>query len=232
MEAQQDPVPYEEQMLLLSDDSLKGIAPMMFDGNRHNTEQFTHKFMLYRMINQDMPTMKNAYIQAALALSFIRGPAINNWVLQQTNKLYLNCNGNMPNRVVPTYYTNDESLWVAFEQDFQRAFTDTTLEQRAHGELTNFTMENKSVNEYVTQFKHLLQRAGWDCTACGSLFQFKRGLNQGIHLKILQREPMPTKTLDNWEEAAQKEVECQAFIDASLRPRNFYKNWNGRKEEC
>jgi hypothetical protein len=35
------------------------------------------------MINQDSPTMRNAYTQVTLALSFMRGAAINDWVLQQ-----------------------------------------------------------------------------------------------------------------------------------------------------
>jgi len=29
---------------------------------------------------------------------------------------------------------------------------------------------------------------------------------------------MPVETLDEWKEATRKEVECQAFIDASLGP--------------
>jgi hypothetical protein len=42
---------------------------------------------------------------------------------------------------------------------------------------------------------------------------------------------MPTKLLDNWEGAAQREVERQAFINTSLRSREFYKIWNNKKEQ-
>ena len=91
-------------------------------------------------------------------------------------------------------------------------------------------MENKSINEYIAQFEHLLQKAGWDHTSWGSLFQFKKGLDWRIHLKILQKEPMLAKMLDDWEEAAWKEVKRQAFIDASLGPREFCRNWSGKKE--
>ncbi len=62
--------------------------------------------------------------------------------------------------------------------------------------------EIKSIDKYVAQFEHLLQKAGWDCTSYGSLFQFKKGLDQCIHLKILQKEPMLAKMLDDWEEAS------------------------------
>jgi len=85
-------------------------------------------------------------------------------------------------------------------------------------------METSTINEYVAHFEHLLQKAGWDRTSRGSLFQFKRRLDRRIHLQILQKEPMPTETLDAWEEAARKEVERQAFINASLGPREFRKS--------
>jgi len=74
-------------------------------------------------------------------------------------------------------------------------------EQCAYGELVNCVMGSKTINEYIAHFEHLLQKAGWDCTSRGSLFQFKKGLDQQIHLKILQKEPMPAKTLEVWEEA-------------------------------
>jgi len=41
---------------------------------------------------------------------------------------------------------------------------------------------------------------------------------------------MLAKMLDDWEEAAWKEVKRQAFIDASLGPREFCRNWSGKKE--
>ena len=104
------------------------------------------------------------------------------------------------------------------------------LEQWAYGELANYTMGSSTINEYITHFKHLLQKAGWDRTLRGSLFQFKGGLKQKIHLRIMQKEPMPNKMLDMWEEAACKEVKQQAFIDASLRPREFQGTWGAKRD--
>ena len=112
--------------------------------------------------------------------------------------------------------TEKKRLWVKFGCDFQCAFMDTVLEQRVYGEPANYTMGNKSIDEYITQFEHLLQKVGWDCFSRGSLFQFKHSLDHHIHLKVLQKELMLAKTLDAWEEAACKEVEHQAFINTSL----------------
>jgi len=167
-----------------------------FDGNWKHMKQFTQEFTLYKMINQDSPTMRNAYTQVTLALSFMRGAAINDWVLQQMEWLYLKCNGDLANGVASTHQMDDECLWLDFGQDFRHAFADTASEQRAYSELVNYTMGNKTINEYIAQFEHLLQQAGWDRTSRGSLFQFKKGLDRKIHLKVLQQEPMPTKDLD------------------------------------
>jgi hypothetical protein len=37
-------------------------------------KQFIQEFLLYRIINQDLAIMRNAYMRMALALSFMRGP--------------------------------------------------------------------------------------------------------------------------------------------------------------
>jgi len=42
---------------------------------------------------------------------------------------------------------------------------------------------------------------------------------------------MPAETLDAWKEAARKEVERQAFIDASLGPWEFRKNWTNKRDQ-
>ncbi len=205
----------------LTNGGLKGTTPTIFNENCKNTKQYIQKFTLYRMINQDSNTMWNAYTRTALVLLFMWGTAINDWMLQQTERLYLKCNGDLTNGIVLTYQMDDERLWVEFGHDFHCAFTDTALEQRAYGKLANCTMGNKSIDKYIAQFEHLLQKVGWDCILWGSLFQFKKGLDRKIHLKILQKEPMPAEACDAWEEAAQHEVERQAFIDASLGPKEF-----------
>jgi hypothetical protein len=148
------------------------------------------------MINQEAPTMQNAYTWMALALSFMRGQAINNWVIQQIKGLFVKCNGDVGNRIPLTYCTNNEHLWVEFSRDFRQMFTDTASEQQAYGELANCIMGNKMIDKYIVRFEHLLQKAGWDHTLQGSLFQFKRGLDHRIYLKILQKEPMPAETLE------------------------------------
>ena len=73
-------------------------------------KQFIQEFTLYRMINQKAATIKNAYTRTTLMLSFMRGPSINDWVIQQTDWLYTKCNGDVLNGIALVYCTNDERL--------------------------------------------------------------------------------------------------------------------------
>lgn len=82
-------------------------------------------------------------------LSFMQGAAINDWVLQQTERLYLKCNGNLANGIPLTYHTDDEWRRIKFGRDFKRAFADMASKQRAYGELAKFTIGNKSINKYI-----------------------------------------------------------------------------------
>jgi hypothetical protein len=123
-------------------------------------KQFTQEFTIYQMINQDSPTMWNVYTCTALFLSFMRGPAINDWALQQTEGLYTKCNGDPLNGIAPMYQMDDEQIWVEFSHEFRHAFADTASEQCAYGELASYTMGGSTIDEYVAHFKHLLQKAG------------------------------------------------------------------------
>ena len=116
---------------------LKEMTLAIFDSNRKHTKQFTQEFTLHRMVNQDSPTICNTYTQTVLALSFMQGPTINNWVLQQIERLYVKCNRDTINRIVLTYQTDDKWLWMDFSLNFHYTFTNTTSEQCAYGELAN-----------------------------------------------------------------------------------------------
>ena len=92
----------------------------------------------------------------------MRGTAINDWVLQQTERLFTKCNGDPDNRIMLAYHMDDECLWMEFSHDFSRVFTDTASKQHAYRELASCMMVNKTINEYIAHFEHLLQKAGWD----------------------------------------------------------------------
>ena len=59
-----------------------GTPPETFTGDQSKSDKFLQEFWLYRMLNEDNETMTSPYKQAALALSMIRGPLVNDWVYE------------------------------------------------------------------------------------------------------------------------------------------------------
>ena len=66
-------------------------------------------------------------------------------------------------------------------------------------------MKGDEIDDYITIFKYLLTKAGWERTAHGRLKMFKQVLREGLHWTILQRDPIP-QTLDDWRAAAGREI--------------------------
>jgi hypothetical protein len=182
---------------------LRGHPPEVFDGQRKNTQKFVKEFTLWKMCNLRNEAMTNPFQRIALALSYIKGPRVDDWVAQQSNvtvwKVFGNPNANPP--TVPIYHDDDERLWNEFVDDFGRAFADTAAAEQAYADLTRLEMKGDEIDEYVATFEHLLSKAGWDRDAHGSLEMFKQGLRKGLHATILQRDPIPN-TINEWQAAA------------------------------
>ena len=69
------------------------------------------------MLNEDNETMTNPYKQAALALSMIRGPLVDDWVYEQIDHLH---NQFHTNNVT----MQDDVHWAEFKTAFTDGFTD------------------------------------------------------------------------------------------------------------
>ena len=69
--------------------ALKGHTPKMFNRNRANTQKFIQEFDLWKMCNMDNQAMLQPFLHAALALSYIKGPKVDNWVANQIHELYM-----------------------------------------------------------------------------------------------------------------------------------------------
>jgi len=163
--------------------------------------------------------MLNPFERVALALSYMKGAKVDDWVSQQWDKISTKVQGdqgaNPP--IPPKRLDTDEQLWTDFVSDFERTFVDTASAEQAYAELTKLEMKVDEVDEYITKFEHLMTKAGWERSTRGSLEMFKQGLRKDSHLTILQRDPI-AGTLDEWQQAARREVQRQKLIVASLGP--------------
>jgi hypothetical protein len=94
-----------------------GDPPQLFDRNRAKSELFLCQFDMYKSMNDGITTMSNPYRRVIFALSFIRGPNIDNWVDAQLQEL----------KTKVSYQQNpvgrdEEVLWTEFETAFKGAY--------------------------------------------------------------------------------------------------------------
>jgi hypothetical protein len=66
---------------------LRGKAPELFDGDRTKSKAFISDIRIYFKINQNKFNVKNIYSRVLLALSFIKGANVVNWVDTQFDQL-------------------------------------------------------------------------------------------------------------------------------------------------
>ena len=63
--------------------SLKGDPLNIFDGTRSKAKTFKNEFSIYWKINRNNAFIKEPLIRILMALSFIKGKKVNNWVKGQ-----------------------------------------------------------------------------------------------------------------------------------------------------
>jgi hypothetical protein len=199
---------------------MKGHPPELFDGNRKNTKKFMKEFGLWKLCNMNNEAMANPFSRVALALSYIKGVNVDDWVEQKVDETYHKVHGdhtvNPP--TAPTHAANDERLWTEFAQDFLDAFGESASSERAYGELSRLELQGNRVDDYIAAFERLTKRAGWDRGAHGSVEMFKRGIPRGLTYVILQRDQVP-HTIGEWQTALRNELQRREMIDATLGPK-------------
>ena len=184
-----------------SNGGMRGVPPTIFDGTRSNADDFWGQFRRFKMVNRNHDSMKVPYDRILTALTYMRGPLINDWVDQQEKKLAKRINTSTTNWVTET----NEILWTEFETAFLAAWTDTSKKQNAFDQLMRLTMSGWDVDTYIATFDRLTTAAGWDSNSEGTIAKFREGLSKGIHSKALDRDHIP-RTIDEWKAAARTEV--------------------------
>jgi len=155
------------------------------------------------MCNLQNEAITNPFQQIALALSYIKGLHVDDWVAKTSDDTVQKVFGDpqaIP-PIMPIYADNDKNLWNEFVNKFRQAFMDMAMAEQAYADLSKLEMKGDEINKYIATFKHLLARAGWDRAAHGSIEMFKQGLQKGIHTSILQKDPLPIG-IDQWQAAA------------------------------
>ena len=77
-----------------------GIPPAVFDGTCALADEFWAQFRRYKMVNRTHDSMTKAYDRVLTALTYIRGPMINDWVNAQESHLLDHTDTTKPNHVM------------------------------------------------------------------------------------------------------------------------------------
>ena len=184
-----------------SNGGMRGVPPTIFDGTRSCADDFMGQFHRFKMVNRTHEAMKVPYDRVLTALTYMRGPLINDWIDQQEKKLEAQVDTTKRGHVQET----DEVLWNDFEAAFLTAWTDTSKRQNAYNQLMRLTMNGWDVDTYIATFDRLTLAAGWDQDSEGTIAKFREGLSKGVHSKALDRDRIP-RTIDEWKAAARTEV--------------------------
>ncbi len=178
------------------DAKLRGLPPALFNGNCKKSEDFLCKFQLFQGLNENHELMTNPYFQSMLALSYMRGPNIKDWVEDQANDLRTKTT-----RAINPINCAEEVLWTDFLATFNRTFTDTTRQQTAYHQLYQWKMQKDDLDNYYSRFQHLATHAGFDRNARTTIDLFAKGLKPQLLQAILNRDNTPNM-MDEWITAA------------------------------
>jgi hypothetical protein len=180
---------------------LKGTAPAVFTGDRSRSESFWNEFRRYRLLNRNNESISIPFFRVLTALSYIKGPIVEDWVNAQDEELERRTDNTRPGSV----RESDEILWQEFEAAFKGAWTDTTKVQSAYSQLMNLKMKDLDIDTYNATFARLANAAGWEPDAKGTIDRYRSGLREAIQRRVINRDKMPD-SMDEWQNAARKEV--------------------------
>ena len=204
-----------------------GTAPSTFNEDRARSKQFMREFTLFRALNDNHELILNPYKRVIVALSFFKGPKIEDWAADQLTDL-----NDKVTRANNPVGRDEEILWMEFKNAFTRAFTDTTQKQQAYCELHALRMQGSDLDSYILKFKHLAKKAGYDEAADATIDMFAKRLNRALLDKILDRDTTPI-TFDEWVDAARKEQQKYTHKTSmmSTTPSKWPTTWNTRSQQ-
>ena len=145
--------------------ALRGTTPSIFTGDRSQNDAFTSEFRRYHLLNRNNDAISNPFNRVLTALSYIKGPLVEDWVSAQDRCLE-RCLDPMHADYVPD---NSETLWLEFEVAFKSAWKDSEKTQSAYEQLMKLTMKDLDVDSYIAVFERLAAAAKWDVSAEGTI---------------------------------------------------------------
>jgi hypothetical protein len=91
-----------------------------------------------------------------------------------------------------------EGHWTDFRKAFQNTYTDLAEGINTEKDLKELCMKEGDVDTYIATFKKLAKLAGYEEKEHGLISIFKKGLPNGLALRIIQNSNTIPNTLEGW----------------------------------
>jgi hypothetical protein len=166
------------------DACLMGSAPTEFDGDRAKADQFINELRHYFCVNATVPGLQSWIRRVAIALTFIKGPTVDKWALNQ---------GDWVDRLDPLI-EDVPDVWLHFLIEFRNQFQDTQAEERARLQIESMKMKWPDVDQYIQDFERVAQKAKYPLTAPATIRYFLKGLTKSIVNDIVKPPKVNTYT--------------------------------------
>jgi hypothetical protein len=179
-------------------------------------------FELYMNINEDRHAINQPFRRIFLALSYMKGPKINDWVRMISAQTILCVNGNAQANppILPVNLREDDNLWEWFVMAFRTAYTDTTWSEEALTKLLVLKMQNNNLDNYIAAFDTLRDAAGWEIDSHGTILLFRRGLHPALAQAVIQRTTPRPVTFTDWANVARRQhaiwIESKAVMGTQM----------------
>jgi hypothetical protein len=155
--------------------------------------------------------MTNAFSRSMLFLTYMQGPHVNEWVLQQHRWLV--------NEVTHGgVHPNDQTLWNTIERAFKRNFADTLEQENAQAILKKgIKMVGEDLDGYIAKFELLARQARYHVDNAQTLDIFTQGLPNALYADTYKLDD--PQDYDEWKRRLLQRQ--RQFIHVKTRLNNF-----------
>jgi hypothetical protein len=164
-----------------------GMTPQPFNRERTKAEAFLRELRLYMMANQGVPGFESPIRHVAIALTFIKGPKVDEWVeamLHATEQLH-------------PIQDNVEYTYTDFLHLFQTQFTDSTKQETAQAALDRHHFKFPFIDQYISNFETLVRKAGYTVGSRETMNYFLKGLKTApdVMEQVIEKTPIDYQDL-------------------------------------
>jgi hypothetical protein len=153
-----------------------GSLPQAYKGDRKLARTFLDQITHYFQANSWVPELNFTIHKVSIALTLFQGQQVAAWVRDM---------GTWIDSLDPVN-DNIQEVWDTFVQEFNNHFMDSQLQQRARLELDKCKMHFPDVDQYISDFEDLVQKAGYTISNKETIGFFLNGLTPSILDKVIR----------------------------------------------